>query len=89
MGLYTQAAGVVEEAVEAIKHATAFSTQSLLSSRYLEILGRAGESSPQGGEYGCCDDCVDERDVGSHLCARVLDYHLQPHMMGAIPSTIT
>lgn len=45
MGLYTQAAGVVEEAVEAIKHATAFSIQSLLSSRYLEILGRAGRAA--------------------------------------------
>ncbi|KAE8363740.1 P-loop containing nucleoside triphosphate hydrolase protein [Aspergillus caelatus] len=44
MELYTQAAGVVEEAVGAIKHVTAFSIQSLLSNRYREVLEQAGRA---------------------------------------------
>jgi ATP-binding cassette subfamily B (MDR/TAP) protein 1 len=44
MELYTQAAGVAEEAVGAIKHVTAFGIQSLLSTRYLDILSQAGRA---------------------------------------------
>lgn len=44
MELYTQAAGVVEEAVSAIKHVTAFGIQTLLSTRYLDVLAQAAEA---------------------------------------------
>ena len=41
MELYTQAAGVAEEAIGAIKHVTAFGIQKMLSQRYLSVLEQA------------------------------------------------
>ncbi|GFG13172.1 leptomycin B resistance protein pmd1 [Aspergillus udagawae] len=44
MELYTQAAGIAEEAIAAIKHVTAFGIQTLLSQRYLTVLEQAAKA---------------------------------------------
>lgn len=44
MELYSQAAGIAEEAIAAIKHVTAFGIQTLLSQRYLSVLEQAAKA---------------------------------------------
>ncbi|KAF5856053.1 hypothetical protein ETB97_007974 [Aspergillus alliaceus] len=43
MKLYSQASGVAEEAISAIRYVTAFGIQGLLSQRYLSVLEQAAE----------------------------------------------